>query len=211
MIQRFHPFLVLWMLAILALSVAAWGACGVALVVLDVQNYPLREWPPWRTANDEYVVDAIARVLDFARSAGIPVIYVQEIFPFTDLSPDLELTEDQAFPDEIAPTATDPIFRKSGQDAFGSGALLPHLSDEGIETLLFCGISSSSCLQVSANTAVTLGFDVTIVGDAHSDIPGVPSNVALWNSRFVKRMGIPVLMSDDIDWESYGCAQGGGG
>ena len=46
MIRRFHPFLVLWMLAILALSVAAWGACGVALVVLDVQNYPLREWPP---------------------------------------------------------------------------------------------------------------------------------------------------------------------
>jgi len=182
------------------------AACDTALVVVDVQNYPLREWPPWRTATDEYIVDAIERVLDFARSSDVPVIYIQEVFPLTDISPDLELTEDQAFPDAIAPKPKEPIFRKSGQDAFDNGALLTHLRAEGYEILLFCGISSSSCVQATANTAVVLGFDVRVIGDAHSDIPGAPSHVAMWNSRFPNRMGIPTPFSNEIDWASLGCA-----
>lgn len=205
MTRRQGRFLVMLVLVLVILSVWAHAACETALVVMDVQNYPLREWSPWLTVNEEYIVDAVARVLGLARSAGVPVIYIQEIYPFTELTLDLELTEDQAFPDEIAPAAGDAVIRKSGQDGFASGALLRHLNDEGIRRLLFCGIASNSCVQITANAAVLLGFDVTVVGDAVTTLPGKPSYAATWNTRFVERMSIPVLFSGEIDWASFGC------
>jgi len=197
-----RSMLALALLLSLVSSAVALASCEAALLVVDVQKLYL-SWQPWQTAIDEPVLSGVARAIERARDAEVPVIYIQESYPY-NLELDDKLPPELAFPDEIKPSAGDQIFRKNVQNAFSNPALSEHLEEEGITRLLVCGIASNACVLGTVNAAIRLGYEVTIVGDAHSEMDGTAEASVYWNQTY-ERMGVPAPLSCELDWSSFSC------
>jgi len=191
------------------LSLAAHAACDTALLVIDVQELFLTfgEWP---TSSGEGIVAAVARVLSLARSAGVPVIYIQDFsIPQADTLYEGQL----GFPAAISPQRGEPVFAKFFGDAFTTAEFAEYMQEQGIERVFFCGIASGGCVQATLFSAITKGYDTAVVADAHSNGSGDAGASLIGFShqsseklnRYWKGLGISVAAMDDIDWDSLGC------
>jgi nicotinamidase-related amidase len=61
-----------------------------------------------------------------------------------------------------------PTFNKSATSSFYHTPLLSYLQDRGIEHLVIAGCMTEYCIDTAVRMATVNGFDVTLVGDAHS-------------------------------------------
>ena len=68
--------------------------------------------------------------------------------------------------DEIKPTENDHIVIKRRDGAFQDTELRVWLQSEGINTLIFCGVDTSICVETSLREAFNSGYDVIVVSDA---------------------------------------------
>jgi nicotinamidase-related amidase len=146
-----------------------------ALVVIDVQRDFVK--PPMRP-----MVDALAALLAKARSAGVFVVYVQNVVMKHGLSHTpaetirrqnlglalevtVEGTKGQEFVDEIAPQPRDPVVRKLRLDAFHGTNLDTLLRARKIETLLITGIATHGCVTGTSYAAQARDNNVIVVRD----------------------------------------------
>ena len=131
-----------------------------ALVIIDIQVGMMEDNPlsPQILAN-------IQSLLARARSNDVPVIYVQHDGP---KGHGLEVGSPrwQIHP-AIAPRTGDPIVRKRASDAFYQTSLQQELADRGIKHLIVAGGQTEYCVDTTVRRATTLGYDVTLAGDAH--------------------------------------------
>jgi ureidoacrylate peracid hydrolase len=67
--------------------------------------------------------------------------------------------------DEIKPTVSDLIVIKRRDGAFQDTELRVWLQSEGINTLVFCGIDTSICVETSLREAFNIGYDVILVSN----------------------------------------------
>jgi len=208
MVRARHLILVSVSLAF-ALSGAATAACDAALLMIDVQDLFL-SWGEWSTSSGEGIVAAVSRVLGLARSAGVPVIYVQD---FSIPQADSLYAGQLEFPAAIAPREGEPVFAKSSGDAFTTPEFGEYLEACGIERLIFCGIASSGCVQATLFSAITKGYDAIVVADAHSNgagdagasLIGFSHQSAEKLNRYWTGLGIAVVPMGEIDWAAFGC------
>ncbi|MBA2679405.1 MAG: cysteine hydrolase [Ktedonobacteraceae bacterium] len=131
-----------------------------ALVIIDVQVGMMEESPlsPQVMAN-------IQALLAQARSHDVPVIYVQHDGP---RGHGLEVGSApwQIHP-SIAPRAGDLVVHKRASDAFYQTELEQELSKRGIKHLIVAGGQTEYCVDTTVRRATTLGYDITLAGDAH--------------------------------------------
>ena len=140
------------------------------LVVIDVQRGILDD--PGQTrekevhqAFDETVL-RIRSLLDRARRARIPVIYVQhDGGPGHRLEPN---TPGWPIRAEIAPQPEEPVIRKRACDAFFETNLQEELAARHAKQLVIAGCMSQYCIDTSVRRAVSLGFDVLLASDGHT-------------------------------------------
>jgi nicotinamidase-related amidase len=131
-----------------------------ALVVIDVQARLVDE-PPGVWQKDELLA-TIRSVIDRARAASLPVIFVvdDEVdtpgSPGWDVHPALGRREDE------------PRVQKLACDAFHETRLEAELRARGVEEIVVVGCKSQYCIDTSCRRAVTVGFPVLLVADAHS-------------------------------------------
>lgn len=142
---------------------------SAALVVIDVQRDILAVPGAGRPAVGErfaQVRQTLASLIGKAREAGTPVIFVQHDgpeghrlavgTPGWELHPELPRQED------------DLVVHKSACDAFYETSLEPALVARGVTRLIVGGLMSQYCVDTTCRRAVSLGFDVTLVADAHT-------------------------------------------
>lgn len=129
-----------------------------ALLVIDVQV---------GVVQDAYERDAkvanMALAVTKARAAGIPVIWVQH----SDEELVLESEAWEIVP-ELEPLAGEPIVRKLYRSSFEATNLESLLTDLNVGHLYVCGAESNNCLRHTSHSALERGYDVTLVGDAHT-------------------------------------------
>jgi nicotinamidase-related amidase len=140
-----------------------------ALLVIDVQNAIL-ETP--HTAREKEVAQAldetvmrIAGLIERARTASVPVIYIQH-----DGSPGHRLEPETAgwpIRSEIAPQLGEPVIHKRACDAFFQTTLDAELAAANIARLVVCGCMTAFCIDTTVRRAVSLGYDVVLVADGH--------------------------------------------
>lgn len=132
-----------------------------ALLVIDVQNAVVEGG--W---NREAVLDNIGKVLSTARETGVPVIYVQHENPGSVVMD--RGAEGWHICAEVAPITGEPIVHKQYSDAFVETTLADTLAQLGVGHLIITGAQSDACVRSTTTRALVEGYDVTLVGDAHT-------------------------------------------
>lgn len=130
-----------------------------ALTVIDVQNGVVAD------AHDrDRVVATIAGLVDRARAAGTPVVWVQHSSP-EGLPRDSE--QWQIVP-ELAVGAGEPVVHKNYGDSFEDTDLDEVLEGLGVGHVLVTGAQTDACVRSTLHGAFTRGYDTTLVSDAHT-------------------------------------------
>ena len=131
---------------------------NTALVVIDVQNGVVAG----ATARDD-VVGNISSLVDKARAEGVPVVWVQH--NDDNLEKGSEAWE---YVPELKPASSEPLVHKSYGDSFEDTDLEQVLAKAGIGHLVVTGAQTDACIRSTIHGAFARGYDVTLVGDAHT-------------------------------------------
>jgi nicotinamidase-related amidase len=129
-----------------------------ALVVIDVQNDVVRH----AHQRDEVVAN-IRRLVERARADDVPVVWVQHG------DDDLPHGSDgwELVP-ELDPRDDEPLVHKSYGDSFEGTDLEAILAERNVGRLVVTGAQTDQCVRSTLHGAFVRGYDVTLVGDAHT-------------------------------------------
>lgn len=131
---------------------------NTALLVIDVQNGVVAG------AHDrDRVVANINSLVAKARAESVPVVWVQH--SDDGLARDSE--EWQIVP-ELRPEGGEPVVHKSYGDSFEDTELAEVLEKQGVGRLVVTGAQTDMCIRSTLHGAFVRGYDVTLVGDAHT-------------------------------------------
>ena len=139
-----------------------------ALMIIDVQ----RDVVP-RALNVEQVVSNINSLIGKARESGTPVIWVQHSDDYL-----VKNTDGWEFVPELKPAPGDLRIYKTRANSFTDTDLSETLEALGTKHLIITGAQTDFCVNATSNAAVELGFDVTLVSDAHTT-EDTPSSTAV--------------------------------
>jgi nicotinamidase-related amidase len=136
-----------------------------AILIIDTQlGFFTDEKEP--LYNQEELVKKIRSLIDKARAAMVPVIFVQHDGPKGSiLDPE---TAGWAIHPAIQPLKGEIVIRKITSSAFVDTPLDSELKRRQIETLIIAGLQSESCVDSTTRHASFLGYKVVLVEDAHS-------------------------------------------
>ncbi|HEX3825608.1 MAG TPA: isochorismatase family protein [Mycobacteriales bacterium] len=135
---------------------------NTALIVIDVQSGVVAD----AHQRDEVVAN-IATLVDKAREDGTPVVWVQH--HDEDLAKGS--TEWEYVP-ELTRQGSEPLVHKAYGDSFEDTTLEQILADAAIGRLIVAGAQTDACIRSTIHGAFTRGYDVTLVGDAHTTDDG---------------------------------------
>jgi nicotinamidase-related amidase len=129
-----------------------------ALVVIDVQNGVVDG------AHDrDQVVARIATLVDRARAGQVPVVWVQHN------AEDLPIgSEEWRYVPELPQAAGEAVVHKEYGDSFEATDLEEILASSRVGHLVVAGAATDACVRSTIHGAITRGYDVTLVGDAHT-------------------------------------------
>ena len=176
---------------------------NAALLVIDVQKAVVEHAP-----DRAQVLSTINTLVDDARTAEIPVIWVQH--NDADLprgSEGWELTG------EMSPVADDPVVHKQLRSSFDNTELESVLAAREIGRLIVAGAQTDFCVRWTLHGALELGYDTTLVADAHTTddpstnaLPSAAQTVALlnnvWASQETSGPDALVMTSSEVNLTS---------
>jgi nicotinamidase-related amidase len=131
---------------------------NTALLVIDVQNGVVAE------AHDrDHVVANVSTLVGKARAGGVPVVWVQHS------SDNLVKDSDEwQFVPELSRDGSEALVHKTFADSFEATDLEDVLARAGIGHLIVSGAQTDECIRSTIHGAFVRGYDVTLVGDAHT-------------------------------------------
>ncbi len=141
-----------------------------ALIVIDVQNEYVTGNLPIEFPDIELSLSNIATAMDAAKTAGIPVIVVQQSAPagspiFAKGSSGWELH------DVVRSRASDHYLEKRLPSAFAGTNLADWLSERQIDTLTVAGYMTHNCDDSTIKHAFHAGLAVEFLSDAAGSVP----------------------------------------
>jgi nicotinamidase-related amidase len=129
-----------------------------ALMVIDMQKGVVGE-----AHEREAVIANIGALVDKARAEGIPIVWIQH-------SDDHLVRGSEAweYVPELARRESEPLVHKTYGDSFEATGLEETLAGAGIGHLVVTGAQTDACIRSTIHGAFARGYDVTLVGDAHT-------------------------------------------
>lgn len=172
---------------------------GTALLVVDVQVAVVES-----AYNRDTVVGTIASLVDRARAAGTPVVWI--------LHDDAELergSDGWRLVPELSPADGEQIVHKNYGNSFESTELDAILTDAGVGNVIVTGAQTDACVISTLHGAVAAGYGATLVSDAHTteDLSGYgappPEQVIrhtniVWSFYGAPERETDVLTSDEL-------------
>jgi len=167
---------------------------NLGLVIVDMQNGFVSKDGSYdklgmNIENYQQVIPNIKRLINFCREEKIPIFYTEAIREPSGIDLLLNIhnilprsreerlqnvripicmrdTWDAQIIDEIKPQKEDHIILKRRDSAFQDTELRVWLQSIQVNTLIFCGIDTSICVETSLRDAFNIGYDVILVSDA---------------------------------------------
>jgi nicotinamidase-related amidase len=172
-----------------------------ALLVIDVQVGIVEGFRAYR---GKEVLEQINKLLSKARGAKVPIIYVQHDGGKGDpLEPG---TSGWEIHPAIKPLDGDLIIHKRASDSFFETDLQRELEARAITRLIIAGCQTEYCVDTTSRRAITMGYDVTLVSDAHTTIDNqllsaeqiIAHHNALLNGFDAGKHAITVKPADEV-------------
>jgi ureidoacrylate peracid hydrolase len=195
-----------------------------ALIVIDVQNGFVSKGGSYDllgmdTSSYETVVPKIAELIRKCRTASVPVFYTQAVRESSGI--DLLTKTHKILPkareerimkkpicvrgtwdaeivDELKPQGGDHVVIKRRDSAFHDTEIEVWLRSLRVDTLIFCGIDTSICVETSLRDAFNIGYDVVLVSDATAS-----SNQKHYESTLENVRGYYGLVTDIAELSRY--------
>jgi len=163
-----------------------------ALVVIDVQNGFASKGGSYdllgmTISHYQKIIPKISQLITLCRDAGIPIFYTQAVREQSGIDLLTKVhkilpksreerirrkpictrgTWDAEIVNEIKPAPADHIVVKRRDSAFHDTEIGVWMKSLGIDTLVFCGIDTSICVEASLRDAFNNGYDVILISDA---------------------------------------------
>jgi nicotinamidase-related amidase len=131
---------------------------NTALLVIDVQNGVVSG-----SHNRDEVVANINTLVEKARASDVPVIWVQH--SSDDLVRDSDAWQ---YVPELVRSDNEPLVHKLYGDSFEGTELEDLLAERRVGRLVVSGAQTDACIRSTMHGGFTRGYDVTLVGDAHT-------------------------------------------
>ena len=170
-----------------------------AVVVIDMHRGSLDPPGTVFVPDGAAIVPTLRSLLDRARGAGVPVIYIvhqirpdgsdanspfwREATSVGDLYPNVAgQTIGSAWteiPPELAPAADDYVLPKKRYGAFSGNDLGFLLKNLGVETLVLTGVETEICILATAYHAFNEDYRVVVASDGTAGLDAVLADAAL--------------------------------
>ena len=163
-----------------------------ALLVIDVQNGFVSKGGSYdslgmETSYYREVIPKINNLINLCRNVGIPIFYTQAVRESSGIDSltrshkilpksreerikkkpiCVRETWDAEIVNEIKPAEGDHVVLKRRDSAFHDTEIGVWLRSLNIDTLIFCGIDTSICVETSLRDAFNIGYDVVLISDA---------------------------------------------
>jgi len=131
---------------------------NTALVVIDVQNGVVAD-----AHQRDSVVANISALVGRARDEGVPVVWVQHSDEQLEKG-----SEAWEYVPELPRQESEPLVHKAFGDSFEDTDLEDVLAKAGVGRLIVTGAQTDACIRSTIHGAFARGYDVTLVGDAHT-------------------------------------------
>ena len=129
-----------------------------ALLVIDVQKDVVAN-----AVKTSEVIANINSLISNARTSNVPVIWVQHSDDYLVIgSTGWEIV------DELKPLPGDVRIYKTESSSFAETDLQAQLETLGTKSLIITGAQTDYCVNATSNAGVELGYQVTLVSDAHT-------------------------------------------
>ena len=151
------------------------------LLIIDMNKAFTLEGSPLRCDLDD-VVDAIGKLLDASRRAGIPVVYtnvvvdegakqtakafIEKIPALTFMAPGTKWVE---VDDRIAPLPTEAVVMKNFASSFFGTSFSSLLASHGCDSVIVTGASTSGCVRATVVDCIQHGYRPLIPREAVGD------------------------------------------
>jgi len=128
------------------------------LLVVDVQVGVMGE--AW---DSDRIIKNVARAVERARGDGVPVVWVQH----SDGELPYGSPEWQWVP-ELVPAEAETLIHKKFNSSFEQTELEEELAKLCVTHVALAGAATNWCIRATAYGALDLGYDVTLIDDAHT-------------------------------------------
>jgi len=129
-----------------------------ALLVIDVQRDVVAN-----AVRLNEVVANINLLISSARQSNVPVIWVQHSDDYL-----VKGSDGWQIVDELSPLSGEVKIYKTRPSSFADTDLAEQLESRGIKSLIISGAQTDYCVNATSNAGVELGYEVTLVSDAHT-------------------------------------------
>lgn len=136
---------------------------SAALLVIDVQQALC--FGEEAAFESERLIERVNHLSEQARRSGIPVVMVQHE---EEEGPLARGGEGWALARGLVVEESDILVGKAASDAFHCTGLHEELARRGVNRVVICGLQSDFCIDSTTRRALGLGYEVTLVSDAHS-------------------------------------------
>jgi nicotinamidase-related amidase len=131
---------------------------NTALLVIDVQKGVVAGTP-----RRDSVIANIGTLVDRAREGDVPVVWVQHSDDQLERG-----SESWEYVPELVRRDEEPLVHKLYFDSFEDTELETVLAERGVGRLVVTGAQTDGCIRSTLHGAFVRGYDVTLVGDAHT-------------------------------------------
>ncbi|MDX6240450.1 MAG: hypothetical protein QOG10_5270 [Kribbellaceae bacterium] len=131
---------------------------NTALMVIDVQKGVVTG-----THQRDAVVANIGTLVDKAREEGVPIVWVQHSSEHMKKGSDA-----WEYVPELTRQESESLVHKTYADSFEDTDLEELLAKAGVGRLVVTGAQTDECIRSTIHGAFARGYDVTLVGDAHT-------------------------------------------
>lgn len=156
-----------------------------ALLVIDVQVNMFADEAAVFGAGP--LLRKMSRLIFKARAARVPVVYVQNNGRNDD--PDLPGSPGWYIHPAVCPVGGEVVIQKHTADAFFETGLRWELELRNIQRLIIMGLQTEFCVDVTCHRAFALGYEVTLVKDAHSTFDTPEQGAAQIIERYNRELG----------------------
>ena len=129
-----------------------------ALLIVDVQNCVVAG-----THNRDEMIANIVALIERARAQGAPVVWVQHSDDNIEHG-----SEGWKYVPELVRRDSEPLIHKNYGDSFEATELEGVLAEREVGRLVVTGAQTDACIRSTIHGAFARGYDVILVGDAHT-------------------------------------------